>query len=964
MEPEPHFGARVAVFGGLQVWRGDSRVDAGPPRQRAVLALLVAATGRTVAVSTLVDAVWPTDPPASAVNQIHRLVGQLRRVFEPDLPPHAAGRLVVAAGAGYRLVVDNVDCDLLRFRELARRADDHVRDGDGLKACRAYVESLEQCAGELLAGLDPRVLSRPELIALERERESVVVAAADVAVRLGVVSPPILDAVEDAAARTPFNEALQAARVRQLAAVGRRAEALAAFDTVRRALADQLGVDPGPELTAAFRELLLDGVDPAVSEPVRGAVGDPAVEEGGVGRTHPPAQLPHAPAGFVDRTEVSLDDLHVDGGGGAVVITAIGGMAGIGKTTLALEWAHRVAGQFPDGQLYVNLRGFDPSGAVVPPEDALAHFLESLGAPPDDAAGDVLGARAARYRSLLAGRRMTVVLDNARDSAQVRPLLPGAPGCLVLVTSRNRLSSLAAHQGARVVTLARLVPADSRRLLTARIGPTRAAAEPEAVERILAACAGLPLALAITAGRLATDPGRPLVDAADELDAPGRRLDALSGDDGDDSLRAALSWSYRALSTDAARLFRHLAAHPGPEMSAASLASMTGHTAARTEQLARELTTGSLLEDRGRTPTGGGRYVVHDLVRAYAGELLDVEAERGAAEGRLVDHYVLATRSAHLLFGRDPLTSLPALAEDLVVEQPADAAASVAWYGRERAVLTAVVDLALARGSVSAAALMLLDLRPMNQTLDALAEPLDQTLRVLAAVDTEVPRILVAELHRDAAARYQHDPRADAHRTRALEIYEELGDVAGLSHLHRNLAALAMMREDYESAYVHALASLEFAERSRQPAIVASSLVMVAGSASRSGRDQEAADAGSRAIDMLRAAGSTELPLALGITGHAQLALGEPELARRLLNEADALLEVLGDPFVEYLVLAGLARAAWLTGDRVAAADAVTRFDSIMAGRGRADLVAAGITANEIDVEEAIVREVEVALKD
>jgi hypothetical protein len=368
-------------------------------------------------------------------------------------------------------------------------------------------------------------------------------------------------------------------------------------------------------------------------------------------------QLPAAVAHFAGRTgELATLTGLLRGRaerGGTVVISAIGGTAGVGKTALAVHWAHQVADRFPDGQLYVNLRGFDPSGSVMAPAEAVRRFLDALQVPPERIPVD-LDAQAALYRSQLACKRMLVVLDNARDTVQVRPLLPGAPTCLVVVTSRGQLTSLVAVDGAHPLTLDLLTEAEARELLARRLGPDRIAAEPQAVEQIVGCCARLPLALSIAAAR-AEQSGFPLAALAGELAETGRRLDVLDAGDAAGQVRAVFSWSYTALSSAAARLFRLLGLHPGPDISAAAAASFAAVPPAETRRLLAELVRASLLTEH--TP---GRYAFHDLLRAYAVDVThthDPADQRRAAVGRMLDHYRHTAHTAERLLNpaRDPI---------------------------------------------------------------------------------------------------------------------------------------------------------------------------------------------------------------------------------------------------------------------------------------------------------------------
>jgi tetratricopeptide (TPR) repeat protein len=318
----------------------------------------------------------------------------------------------------------------------------------------------------------------------------------------------------------------------------------------------------------------------------------------------------------------------------------------VGKTALAVHWAHRVAAEFPDGQLYVNLRGFDPRGRAMDPGEALRGFLDAFGVPVARIPQG-LTAQAGLYRSLLAGKRVLVVLDNARDAEQVRPLLPGTPGCLAVVTSRDYLTGLVAAEGARPLDLDLLTVAEAGDLLTRRLGEERVAGEPGAVREIIERCARLPLALAITAARAAAKPGLPLAAVARELREAVRTLDPFDGDDTATDVRAVFSWSYRVLSTEAARLFRLLGLHPGPDIAVAAAASLAGVPAERARRLLVKLSRANLIAEH-----SPGRYAFHDLLRAYASELArthDNHDARTTALRRVLDHYLHTAHRAAML---------------------------------------------------------------------------------------------------------------------------------------------------------------------------------------------------------------------------------------------------------------------------------------------------------------------------
>jgi tetratricopeptide (TPR) repeat protein/DNA-binding XRE family transcriptional regulator len=415
-----------------------------------------------------------------------------------------------------------------------------------------------------------------------------------------------------------------------------------------------------------------------------------------------PQQLPTAVPDFTGRGDELgaltriLDESTRAGTPGTVVISAIGGTAGVGKTALALHWAHQVAHRFTDGQLHVNLGGFDPSGVAAAPAEAIRGFLDALGVPPEriPASAD---AQAGLYRSLLADKRMLILLDNARDEQQVRPLLPASQASLIVVTSRNQLTGLAAAHGAQLLTLDVLTHAEAVELLTVRLGHGRAAAEPAAIAEIATRCACLPLALAIAAARAAARPHFPLASLADELDDAAGRLDALDGGDAAASVRAVFSWSYQQLGVQAARMFRLLGLHPGPDISVPAAASLARTAEPEARRLLRELSRAHLIGER-----APGRYALHDLLRAYAADEArdnDSEPERAAAVGRVLDHYLHTGHDgkALLLPPREQVT-LPPPRTGTAPEQLADYQQAMAWFEAEHSVLLAAIALAAASG--------------------------------------------------------------------------------------------------------------------------------------------------------------------------------------------------------------------------------------------------------------------------
>ena len=525
-----------------------------------------------------------------------------------------------------------------------------------------------------------------------------------------------------------------------------------------------------------------------------------------------PRQLPIAVRHFTGRVQelAMLDALAEEtASAGMAVIAAVGGTAGVGKTTLAVHWAHRVAGRFHDGQLYVNLRGFDPVGRAVDPAQAVRRFLDALEVPLTRIPADP-DAQTALYRSLLADKRMLIVLDNARDAAQVRPLLPAAPECLVLITSRNRLSSLVAAEGAHLLMLDLFTSAEARDALAYRLGADRVTAEPKAVDEIVERCAQLPLALAVVAARAAMYPELPLAAVARELaDAPGR-LDALADDDPHTNIWAVFSWSYHALSPPTARLFRLLSLHPGPDVTIPATASLAAVPHPEARALLTELTSANLIAER-----RPGRYTWHDLLRDYATYLVhitDSEPNRRAATSRIFDHCLHTAYAANRLL--DPATDQAAPdppISGVVPEQFTDYQNALDWFAAERAVLLNVIDHVgngweAQVGQLAQAVTVFLDRR--GHWHDGLA-----TWRTaIVAAGRLSDQAAQARAHRQLGRAYTRLYRfddAEAHLLFALELATRAGDRITEAHVNHTLAIMCERKGDLDRALQHDRRALE-----------------------------------------------------------------------------------------------------------------------------------------------------------
>jgi tetratricopeptide (TPR) repeat protein/transcriptional regulator with XRE-family HTH domain len=611
----------------------------------------------------------------------------------------------------------------------------------------------------------------------------------------------------------PDSEVTNGAAKRRRLAQRRKAVGL-----TQEQLADQLGVErttvvrwergetqPLPWLRPKLAQAL--GVSADRIEELLAADGALASPQGRAAAV--PRQLPAAAADFTGRAAelqalTAMLNQAAAQGPGTVVIAAIGGTAGVGKTALALHWAHQVADQFGEGQLHVNLRGFDPSGTPTTPAAAIRGFLDALGVspwriPPDPE------AQAALYRSLLAGRRMLIVLDNAQDEQQVRPLLPASPGSLVLVTSRSQLSGLAAADGARLVTLDVLSYAEAVQMLTARLGTARAAAEPAAVDRIAGLCGCLPLALAVAAARAAARPRFSLAALADELADSAGRLDALDAGDPAASVRGVFSWSTSQLSAESARMFRLLGIHPGPDISVLAAASLAGVPEAQVRRLLGALTGAHLIAEH--VP---GRYAFHDLLCAYAAEqahLTDSDADRREATGRGLDHYLHTAASAALLLepSKEPVV-LASLRPGATAGQPADYAQALTWFENEHQVLLAAVSLAAGSGydrhawQLPSAIASFLRIRGHWQQWAA-------TQRTALAAATRLGdaagQALCSRLLANACMNLGDHDQARSHFAGSLALYQQLGSSRGEAKAHQNLGVLSERQGRYADALGH-----------------------------------------------------------------------------------------------------------------------------------------------------------------
>jgi DNA-binding SARP family transcriptional activator/Tfp pilus assembly protein PilF len=942
------------LIGTVEIHSAGQVIEIGPPQQRLLAAVLAVDAGRLVTVESLIDRVWD-DAPAGARRTLHVLVSRMRRVLEHACEPDPDEVIVVRRSGGYVLQLRPDRVDLLRFRRMsedARQADEATE----LSLLRAAV-SLWQ--GEPLSGLPGNWAARARE-AWRQEYLEVAVAWARAELRSGDPAATI-GTLTMLAQEYPLAESVPAALMRALCAVGRPADALARYSLTSRRLADELGVDPGAELHAIYQATLRDPnqqvrtVGSALAVPERAPAG------GNQAGPMVPRELPATVAHFAGRaTEfaalTALLDRRDEQLPRTLLVSAIGGTAGVGKTALAVHWAHQVAERFPDGQLYVNLRGYDP-GQPLPASDALAGFLRALGVPGTDIPPET-DERAARYRSLLAGKQMLIMLDNAGSVGQVRPLLPGTGACAVLVTSRDALAGLVARDGAVRLDLDALPLPDAVALLRALIG-ARVDADPEAAEQLAGQCCRLPLALRVAAELAATRPAAPLAALTAELADQGTRLDLLeAGGDPGTGVRAVFSWSYRHLDAAAARAFRLLGLHPGPDIEPYAAAALTGTTLARARQALDALARAHLIQ-----PAQPGRHTMHDLLRTYARDLAgdtDTSVDQQAALTRLFDHYLhTAAEAMDTLFPaeRDRRPRIPRPATP-VPPLPGPAAARD-WLDAERAALVAAGGHASAHGwprhTIWLAATLYRYLHSGGHFPEAISvfrHELGAARRTAdhAAEATALVHIGTVDWQQ---GRYQ---RAADHHRKALFLFRAAGDRAGEARALGNLGLGATALGRYEQAARHQQEAVAIHRDVGDRFGEARDLGNLGLARQRQGRYQEAASYHSQSLDLSREIGDREgegytltrlgvielrlsryqhaagyLRQAMGLfrelgdtggeadtltrLGEVHLRLGRYEQAARNFQQALAIFREIGDPGMEADALSGLGEVLLLTGE-------------------------------------------------
>ncbi|GAA5180064.1 BTAD domain-containing putative transcriptional regulator [Rugosimonospora acidiphila] len=616
---------RIQLFGEVCAWRDNEPVRLGPAQQRAVFALLVLAGGRPLSRDALVSALWGDDPPRHAANVIQTYIMHLRRSLDPERVARAPSGVLTRSGDGYLLRLVDDEVDVLRFRRLVAVAREAHRSG-GHDACAAAAEEALRLWQATPVADVPLLASHPLVAALVEERWAVVAWFADAALCRGTPGDALAVVEEGVAART-LDEPLHGWPIRLYAALGRRADALGCYERLRRRLVDELGVDPTPQLRELRHAVLSDEaprrVPAARSLPPDASPAGPSHQV--------PRQLPAPPQLFTGRA-MELADLGKIHDASTVVITAIDGMAGVGKTALAVHAAHQMVDRYPDGQLFIDLHGYTDGVAPVEPGEALDQMLRALGMAGDRIPAN-LDQRAGLYRSRLADQRMVIVLDNAATESQVTPLLPGAPGCVVLVTSRRRLAGL---DHTHTLSLDTLPLPDAITLLRQTAGESRLFGQsPDVAAELVELCGRLPLAIRIAAARLRSHPTWTLDHLVQRLRDERHRLVELEA--GRRSVTAALDLSYRDLSDDLRRGYRLVGLHPGPDIDAYAAAALLDGTLREGGRVLEQLLEAHLLQE-----PAPGRYRFHDLTRAHAAHTAtrdETEHSRRMALDGLLGYY-------------------------------------------------------------------------------------------------------------------------------------------------------------------------------------------------------------------------------------------------------------------------------------------------------------------------------------
>ncbi len=813
-------------------------VPTGPPKHRTVLAALLIDAGSVVSAETFIERIWGDDPPPEARNALYSYLARVRGVIAAAASTSGVRAAIVRQSGGYALEIDRDQVDLFRFRRLVDQARDEQQEPRSRAA--ALSAGLQLWRGDPLADVAGDWADRTR-VTLTGERVDATALWANLQLEIGRHDEAVTH-LRQAVARHPLAEPLVAALLRALYLSGQAAEALSTFAATRRRIVDKLGVEPGDELRAVHAAILRGDL-----------VGRRANAQHTVAAV--PRQLPGDVVEFTGRaTELAkLDALTARTGSpnAAILISTVSGTAGVGKTALAVHWAHRATARFPDGQLYTDLRGYGPD-RPLPAGQVLGGFLRSLGVDRTEVPEDV-SERATLFRSLLAHRRVLLVLDNATDVEQVRPLLPGTATCCVIVTSRDSLAALVARHGAHRLVIDLLDPQESTRLLGALIGERMSApGAASAAADVVRWCSGLPLALRIAAEHLVARPHLSVADLADELRDERRRLDILDVDgDEQTALRTVFAWSYRSLTPPQAVAFSLLGVNFGTDLDRLSAAELIGHTPADAARLIDALIRGHLVR-----PVGAARLDMHDLLRAYAAERAgELPAdERRAALTRLLDHYrANAALAMNVLIPSEsairPTVPPPARPDPAV----ADAAGARCWVTANLANLVAAIGFAADNGwpeHATQLATIIGRFLENGAHFESAVEVHNHALRVTR---TLADRAGEATCERHLAVirgRVGRFDLAAEHAHRAMDLALELGDQLATAQAMNLLGTFHWQQYRFDEALPHLESAARRLEKLGQRGACVIALANLTGLHNEWGRYPEAVAYGERALAM------------------------------------------------------------------------------------------------------------------
>lgn len=889
------------LLGAVEVRIGGRVVDIGHARQLCVLASLLVTANNAVPVDQLTERAWGDQPPQRARDTLHSYISRLRKALcgteaTLDLRP-----------SGYILAVDPAAIDLVAFRRLVVQS---VRASDDESAAELLERALALWRGPALGVLDTPWLNATR-DTLHAERLAAELDHYDTALRLGRHGE-VVGALATAVTEHPWDERIAGQHMLALYRCGRPADALDAYSRLRIRLAEELGVDPSPPLQLLQRQML--GADPALAAP--GLMRDGRRTPEAATPAPIPRQLPGSSSAFVGRKDelAALDRAVGDSGAGAAVGLVTGG-GGMGKTWLALRWADINASHFPDGQLYANLRGFDPTGDPVDPAVVLRGFLDALGVEPAKAPVDQ-DAQTALYRTLLAGKRVLVMLDNARDTATVLPLLPGSAACAVVVTSRRQLNALVVSHGARTVTVGVLPQHDARDVLARGLGRPITDVDETALGAVLDHCSGMPLAIGIAAARAATRPDTALSVLAEDLRAARTRLDALDAGELSVNLRAVLAASVSALTERALSLFALLGLAHGPDIALPAVASLAGQSVAGARAVLEELATAHLVSE-----PAPGRYRMHDLVRLYAIELADRDTPAAdEARGRLLDHYLHSAHGAAMLLSphREPLVLAPAR-PGVVTVPLADLDAAMAWFAAEHPVLLATIRHAAEAGHDAYACALPWTLATYFDRRGHWRDWVAAQHTAVAAARRLGDWSAQAGAQRLLANAYSNLRAYDdalGHLKAALDLFDEHGDDAGRAHAHFDVALLYDRQARPADALPHAGMSRTFYQATGNQLGEAIALNAIGWYHCELGEYAEALEQCGQALAITRAAGSRYGEAnTLDSIGYAHHHLGAYREAIDAYREAIEIFRQIGDSHAEAITLDHLADSRYAVGE-------------------------------------------------